>query len=140
MKEDYQKALKKSALFFLLSPVSLNGQRYQNKRSLELVTSHSSGYKTSSKKIHVLVPYYLTKFDDVMSSSFWVIPKTTSANLCKPIYGINYSTSICPFESGKCEKERKKIQKCEYLEIEKSFLDEIKNIFCSFWSAIMKKK
>ena len=29
---------------------------------------------------------------------------------------INYSTSICPFESGKCEKEGKKLQKFEYLE------------------------
>ena len=43
---------------------------------------------------------------------------------------INYSTSICPFPfvplSG---KEKEKIQKFEYLEDEKSFLDEIKNIF-----------
>ena len=29
---------------------------------------------------------------------------------------INYSTSICPFESGKCEKEGQKLQKFEYLE------------------------
>ena len=39
----------------------------------------------------------------------------------------NYSTSICPFESGKCGKEGKKLQKSEYLKKE-SFLDEIKNI------------
>ena len=45
---------------------------------------------------------------------------------------INCSTSICPFESGKSEKEEKKIQKFEYLENAKSFLDEIKNIFHSF--------
>ena len=56
-----------------------------------------------------------------------------SANLCKPIYVIiNYSTSFCPFESGKSGKEGKKLQKLEYLENEKSFLDEIKNIFHSF--------
>ena len=60
------------------------------------------------------------------------IPKNSSANLCKPIHDINYSTSICPFESGKCGKEGKKLQKFEYLENEKSFLDEIKNIFHSF--------
>ena len=41
----------------------------------------------------------------------------------------NYSTSICPFEYGKNGKEEEKIQKFEYLENEKSFLDEIKNIF-----------
>ena len=37
--------------------------------------------------------------------------------------------SICPFESGKCGKEGKKLQKFEYLENEKSFLDEIKTFF-----------
>ena len=44
---------------------------------------------------------------------------------------IDYSTSICPFESGKSEKEEEKIQKFQYLEKGKSFLDEIKNIFHS---------
>ena len=43
---------------------------------------------------------------------------------------MNYS--ICRFESGKCGKEGEKLQKIEYLENEKSFLDEIKNIFHSF--------
>ena len=46
---------------------------------------------------------------------------------------INYSISICLFESGKCVKEGKKLQKFEYLEKEKSFLDKIKNILHSFW-------
>ena len=45
---------------------------------------------------------------------------------------INYSTSICPFEFGKSGKEEEKIQDFEYLENEKSFLDEIKNNFHSF--------
>ena len=40
---------------------------------------------------------------------------------------INYPISICPFVSGKCRKEGKKLQKFEYLENEKSFLDEMKN-------------
>ena len=45
------------------------------------------------------------------------------ANLCKPIHDTkNYSTSIYPFESGKCGKEVKKLQKFEYLENKKSFL------------------
>ena len=42
---------------------------------------------------------------------------------------INHSTSICPFESGKSGNEAKKIQTFDYLENEKSFLDEIKSIF-----------
>ena len=45
---------------------------------------------------------------------------------------INYSSSICPFESGKCGKEGQKSQKSEYLENEKSFLDEIKTFFIVF--------
>ena len=56
-----------------------------------------------------------------------MIPKITSANLCKPIHDfINYSTSICPFQSGKCGEEGKKLQKFEYLENEEIFFDEIK--------------
>ena len=37
---------------------------------------------------------------------------------------INYFTSICPFESGNCGEEEKKLQRFEYLENEQSFLDE----------------
>ena len=37
--------------------------------------------------------------------------------------------SICPFESGNCRKEGKKLQKFEYLENEKSFFDEKKKHF-----------
>ena len=56
----------------------------------------------------------------------------TPANLFKPIhYIINYSTFICSFESGKCGSEEEKLQKLEYLVNEKSFLEEIKNIFHS---------
>ena len=34
----------------------------------------------------------------------------TSANICKSVDDIiNYSTSICPFESGNCEEEGKKL-------------------------------
>ena len=49
MKQDYQKALKKLILFFLSNPVLFNGQSYQKQKDLEPVTSHSSGYKTSSE-------------------------------------------------------------------------------------------
>ena len=68
----------------------------------------------------------MTKFDDLMLSSFGVIPKIISENICKPIHDvINVSSSICPFELGKCGKERKKLQKFECLENKKSFLDKI---------------
>ena len=39
---------------------------------------------------------------------------------------------MCPFESGNCGKQGKNLQKLEYLENKKSFLDELKNIFHSF--------
>ena len=59
-----------------------------------------------------------------------LIPKDTSANLWEPIHDIiNYSTCICPLQSGKCRKEGDKLQKIEYLEKEKSFLNEKKIIF-----------
>ena len=49
-----------------------------------------------------------------------------------------YNLFLFPFvllnlESG---KEEKKLQKYEYLQNKKSFLDEIKNIVHSFWRAI----
>ena len=70
-----------------------------NKKGLELVTSRSSDYTTSSESFFLLMMYYLTKFDVVLQSDFCVIPKITTANLCKPIHDINYSTFICPLES-----------------------------------------
>ena len=61
-----------------------------------------------------------------MLSSFGVIPKIISENICKPIHDvINVSSSICHFEFGKCGKERKKLQKFECLENKMSFLDKI---------------
>ena len=138
MKEDYQKAFKKLTLFFYSHPVHFNGQSYQRQNGSG--TSDQSLYRLRNKfrKTPLLVTFYLTKFDDVMQSCFWVNPKITSANSCKPIHDTtNYSTFICPFESGKCGKKGKKLQRFEYLENKKNFLDEIKNIFHSFWRAII---
>ena len=133
MKKDYQKALKKWTLFFLLNPVPFNGQSYQKQKGSRTSVQLLSRSRKKFRKIPLFVICYLTKFDDVMQSSFWVIPKITSANLCKSVHdNINYSTSICPFGSGRCGKEGKKLQKLEYLKNEKSFLDEVKNIFRSF--------
>ena len=87
--------------------------------------------KQVQKKL--LIIYYHTKFGGVIWSGSWVISELTPADLCKPIHNIiNYSTSICSFESGKCGKEEEKLQKFEYLENEKSFLDEIKTFFTVF--------
>ena len=141
MKEDYQKTLKRVTLVFLLNPVPFNRQNNQKQKGPG--TSDQSLFRLWNKlrKTPLLVMYYLTKFDDVIQSCFWVILKITSVNFCKPIYDIiNYFTSIFPFESGKCGKEGEKIQKFEYLKNKKSFLDEIKNIFHSFRRAIISWK
>ena len=99
---------------------------------------HSSSYKTSSEKVPLLVMYYLATFDNVIESDFRVIRKITSANLWTPIHDIiNYSTFICPFKSEKGGKEGRKLQKFEYLKNKKSFLDEVKIIFHSFWRTII---
>ena len=115
---DYREPLKTLTLFFLSNPISFNGQSYQKQNRPG--TSDLSLFRLRNRftKISLLVLYYLTKFDGVRSAIFWVIQNITPANLCKPIHEIiNYSTSICPFESGTCWKEEEKLQKFEYLEI-----------------------
>ena len=86
------KASPRLTLFFLSNQVTFMGQNYGKQK--ETRTSDQSLFRLQSKfrKIPVLVMYYLTKFDD---------PKIKPANLCKPTHDIlNYSTFICPFESG----------------------------------------
>ena len=74
------------------------------------------------RKFPLFAIYYVTKFDYVMGSSFWVIAKIASVNLCKSIHDIiNYSTSFCHFESEKRGKEGKKLQKCKYFETKRAF-------------------
>ena len=83
LKKGYQKALKKLTLIFLLNPILFKGQSYQKQKGTE--TSHQLLLRSQNKfrKIPVFVIYYLTKFDDIMESSFRVILKITSASLCK---------------------------------------------------------
>ena len=137
MKEDYQKAFKKLTLFFLSNPVPFNGQNYQKQKGPGTSDQTLLKLRNKVRKIPLLVTYYLTTFDDVIWGGYWVIPKITYANLCKPIHDIiNYSVFICPFESRERGKEGKKLQKFEYLENEMSFFNEIKNIY-NFWRAII---
>ena len=122
MKEDYQKALKKSTLLFLLNPVSFNGQSYQKQKALGTSDQSLFILRNKFRKNIFLVICYLTKFDDVTSSGFWVIPKTTSANLCKPIYDItNFFTSIRPSVSGNRGKEVKKYKNVNILRTKRAF-------------------
>ena len=116
-----------SWLYFFFSTQSLlMPKAIKNKRSLELVTSRSSDYKTSSEKFiylsYIIWPSLVTKCKAV----FELFQK-----LHLQIYANQFFTSICTVEFG-LWKGRGKIQKIEYLENEKSFFDEIKYIFHSF--------
>ena len=76
----------------------------------------------------IILMYYLTK--NVFFELFLKLHLLT--NLCKPIHDImNYSNFTCPFESGKCAKE-KNYKDLNSLKTQKSFLDDIKSIFRSF--------
>ena len=122
MKGDYQKPLKKLTLFFLSNPVPFNGQIYQKQKGSG--TSDQLLFRLQKKftKVSLLVIYYLTKFDCVIKNVSWVIPKITHENFCKPIHDIiNYSTSICSFESGERGKEEEKLQKCDILKKKRAF-------------------
>ena len=127
--------MRKLTLVFLSNPVPFDGQDYEKQKEPE--TSNQSLFRLHNKfrKVTLLVIYYLTKFNDVIWSGFWVISKITSATLWKSIQDIiSHSTFICTFESGKCGKEAEKLQKFEYLENKKSFLN---GIFYSFRRAII---
>ena len=138
LKEDYQKAWKKVTLFSPSNPVPFNRQNFQKQKWAGTKDQSLFRLQNKFRKNLLLVMYYLTKIYVLSDQGFWVILKIKFANLCKPIHGIiNYSTSVCPFKSGKFRKEVKKLQKFKYLENEKSFLNEIKNIFHSFWRAII---
>ena len=68
-----------------------------------------------------------------MWSSFWVIANIAPANLCKSIHdNINYSTSICSFESGKCGKEGKNYKKLNILRTKRAFEMKQKAFFKVF--------
>ena len=70
LKEDYQKALKKVNFFFLSNPVPLNEQNYQKQKGPETNDQSLFRLRNKFRKIPLLVMYYLTKFDDVISSCF----------------------------------------------------------------------
>ena len=127
------KSLKKVNYIFLSNPVPFNGQSYQKQKGPGTTNQSLFRLQNKCRKIPLLVIYYLTKFDDIILSSFRVIPKITFANLCKPIHDIiNYSISIWPFEVGKCGKEGKNYKNLNISRTKRAFLEEIKNIFHSF--------
>ena len=126
MKEVYQKIFKK--LTFHSNPVLFNGQNCQKQKGSG--TSDQSLFRSLNKfkNVSLFVTYYLTKFGDVMQSTYCVIPKI---NL--QIYASQLMASkIVPLPFVLLNLETVEGKGFEYLENQKSFLDETKNIFCSF--------
>ena len=72
------KSLKKVDFIFLLNLVPFNGQSYQKQK--DPGSSDESLFRLQNKfrKIPLLIIYYLTKFNDVMYSGFWVQGKFLS--------------------------------------------------------------
>ena len=137
MKEDYQKPFKKLTLFFASNPVPFNGQSYKKQKGLG--TSDQSLFRLQNKftKISLLV---------ILSGQIWWCDikqfLSYSKNYtCKSMQANSWHHKLFCFhyssELGKCGREEEKLQKLEYLENEKSCLDEIKNTFHSFWRAII---
>ena len=87
----------------------------KNKRGLELVASSSSAYKASSEKF--LNWWWLPDQVWWRKKRFWVIPKITSANLCKPIHDIIISPSTILLNLESVEKKGKIIPPFIYEEI-----------------------
>ena len=115
----------------------------KNKKGLELVTSRSSGYKTSSKNtfISYISPYQLWWYNEVVLELFQILHLQIYACQFMKWYFIiiihKWFHFHLSFWIWKLWKGREKLQKSEYFEKEKSFLDEIKNIFHNFWRAII---
>ena len=80
------KSLKKVILFVLFWTQSLLMDKILKKKGPGSSDQSPFRLQIKFRKNSFLVIYYLTKFDYVISSGFWVIPKITSANLCKPIH------------------------------------------------------
>ena len=66
LKGDYQKALKKLALFFLSNPVPFSGQSYQKQKGSVTSDQLLFWLRNKFKNIPLFIIYHLTKFNDVI--------------------------------------------------------------------------
>ena len=126
MKDDYQKALKKSTLFFLL-------KKLLKKRGLELVTSHSSAFRKIQK--HSSIRYILA--DQVWWCNVKQFLSYCRSFICKFMQVSSWHHKLfhfhLPFWIWKVWKGREKIAKnwiCrERKELFNSFLQFLKGYY-----------
>ena len=116
------KCLAKFNFIFSFEPVPFDWESYQKQKGSETSDQLLFWLWNKFKSSPLFVIYYLTKFNDVMQSSFWAIPKITSANLRKLVHDIiNYFTFICPFEYETCRKEGKNYKNLNNSRMKRAF-------------------
>ena len=127
-----KKPQKKLTLFFLLNPVPFNGQSYQIQKGSG--TSHQSLLRSWNKfrKISLFViilsdqDWWCNVKQFLNYSKNYISKFTQVSSWHHKLFHFHLSFWIRKVWKGK------KLQKFEYLENKRSFLDEIKNIFHSF--------
>ena len=138
MKEDYQNALKKVTFFFLLNPVPFNRQIYQKQKRPGTSDQSLFRLRNNFRKISFLFMYYLTKFDDVIQSGFWVNSKNS---ICKFMQANLWHHKLfhfhLPFWIWKVWKGREKITKVWISQEQKKLFRWNKKKFHSFWRPII---
>ena len=111
MKEDYQKAFKKSPLFFSQTQSLLMCKVIKNKRNLQLVTSRSSGYKTCSE--NSFISYILS--DQVWWCNIKQLLTYFKNYICKFMQTSSWHHKLFHFYLSFCiwkvSKRRKKVTK-----------------------------
>ena len=138
MKEDYQKALKRVNFNFSSNPAPFNRQNYQKQKRPGTSDQSLFGFQNKFRNIPLIVnvlsdQVWWCNIKQFLSYSKNYICKFMQANLWhRKLFHFHL-----PFRIWKVWKAREKITKFQYLENEKSFLDEIRNIFHSFWRSIL---
>ena len=129
----------KSWLYFFLQTQSLLMKKVvKNKKDLELLTLALQVTKQVHKNLFI-------SYNAILSDQVWCNIKQVLSysknSICKFMQANSWHRKLfhfhLSFKSEKCRREGKKLQKIEGLEDEKSFLDGTKNIFHSFWRAII---
>ena len=145
MKQDYQKALKKVTFFLFWNQSLPIDKIIKNKRGLKLVTSRSSGYKTSSCINQInnsFISYVLS--DEVWWCNIKQFLSYSKNYICKFMQANSWHHKLFHFRLSfwiwKVWKGREKIQKFEYPENRKSFIDEIKTFFTVFEGLLFDEK
>ena len=125
-------------LLLFLTQFLLMEKTNKNKKGLELVTRHSSSYKTNSGKflyqLHIIWPVLMMKYKVVFELSQKLHLQIYASSQWANSWHHKLFHIYLSFWIWKVRKGRKTFQKFEYLENEKSFYNEMNNFFYNFTS------